>query len=76
VTEISCQEVWRALSDYIDGETEADLRTLVESHLNACPRCKSVYDGTKNIAKLVAEGLEYEMPEGFSKRLYDKIKDK
>jgi len=26
--------------------------------------------------KLVGDGVEYQMPEGFSKRLYDKIKDK
>jgi len=24
--------------------------------------------------KLVADGMEYQMPEGFSRRLYDKIK--
>jgi len=24
----------------------------------------------------VGDGVEYQMPEGFSKRLYDKIKDK
>ena len=76
MTEISCHEAWRAASDYVDAEMDADLRTRVEAHLKVCPRCKSIYDGTKNIAKLVAEGLEYELPEGFSKRLYDKIKDK
>ena len=33
-------------------------------------------DGTKNVIKLVGDGVEYEMPEGFSKRLYNKIKGK
>ncbi|MGO9841437.1 MAG: anti-sigma factor family protein [Candidatus Acidiferrales bacterium] len=62
MTETSCQEVCRALPDYADGEMEADLRTRVEAHLKVCPRCKSIYDGTKNIAKLVAKCLSTRCP--------------
>jgi hypothetical protein len=31
-------------------------------------------DGTKNVVKLIADGVEFEIPEGFSKRLYERIK--
>lgn len=76
VVEISCLEVWREISNYIDGEIDADLRARMEAHFKVCAHCKAVYDGTKNVVKLVADGVEYQMPEGFSQRLYEKIKSK
>jgi anti-sigma factor (TIGR02949 family) len=76
VIEISCLEVWREISNFIDGELDADLRTRMEAHFKVCAHCKAIYDGTKNVIKLVGDGVEYEMPEGFSKRLYNKIKGK
>jgi anti-sigma factor (TIGR02949 family) len=74
--EISCLEVWREISNFIDGELDADLRTRMEAHFKVCAHCRAIYDGTKNVIKLVGDGVEYEMPEGFSKRLYNKIKEK
>jgi anti-sigma factor (TIGR02949 family) len=76
VIEISCLEVWREISNYIDGEIDAELRARMESHFKACAHCKAVYDGTKNVVMLVGDGVEYQMPEGFSQRLYQKIKNK
>jgi hypothetical protein len=46
----------------------------MEAHLKACAHCKAVLDGTRNVVKLVADGVEYDLPQGFSKRLYEKIK--
>jgi anti-sigma factor (TIGR02949 family) len=76
VIEISCLEVWREISNFVDGELDAELRTRMEAHFKVCAHCKAIYDGTKNVIKLVGDGVEYQMPEGFSKRLYDKIKGK
>jgi len=66
VIEISCLEVWREISNFLDGE----------AHFKVCAHCTAILDGTKNVVKLVGDGVEYQMPEGFSKRLYDKIKAK
>ena len=76
VIEISCLEVWREISNYIDGDLDAELRTRMEAHFKVCAHCKAVVDGTRNVVKLVADGVEYELPDGFSQRLYDKIIDK
>jgi len=35
---------------------------------------RRVLDGTRNVVKLMADGIEYQMPEGFSRRLFDRIK--
>jgi anti-sigma factor RsiW len=72
--EISCPEVWREISNYVDDDVALQLRARMESHLKACAHCKAVLDGTRNVVKLVAGGVEYDLPEGFSKRLYEKIK--
>jgi anti-sigma factor (TIGR02949 family) len=74
VTEISCMEVCREISNYVDSDVERDLCARMEAHFKACAHCKAILDGTQNIVKLVADGIEYPVPEGFSKRLYNKIK--
>jgi anti-sigma factor (TIGR02949 family) len=76
VIEISCLEVWREISNYLDGEVDAELRSRMEAHFKTCAHCKAVLDGTRNVVKLVGDGIEYQVPEGFSKRLYDKIMNK
>jgi hypothetical protein len=48
----------------------------MEAHFKVCAHCTAVLDGTKNVVKLVADGVEYELPEGFSQRLQSKLKDK
>jgi hypothetical protein len=48
----------------------------MEAHFKACAHCSAVLDGTRNVVKLVADGVEYDLPEGFSQRLYKQIKDR
>ena len=76
VIEMSCIEVWREISNYIDGDVDAELRARMEAHFRVCAHCKAVVDGTRNVVKLVADGVEYALPDGFSQRLYNKLVDK
>ena len=76
VIEISCLEVWREISNYVDQDVAPELRARMEAHFKTCAHCKAVLDGTKNVVKLVADGVEFEIPKGFSDRLYSKIKGK
>ncbi len=76
VIEISCPEVWREISNYIDDEVDPGLRARMEAHFRVCTHCTAVLDGTKNVVKLVADGVEYELPSGFSESLYNKIKNR
>ena len=75
VIEISCLEVWREISNYIDDGVDAELRARMEAHFKVCAHCKAVLDGTRNVVKLVGDGVEYQMPDGFSQRLYNRIKE-
>lgn len=73
--EISCEEVWREVSNYVDEDLVPELRASIEAHLKVCAHCKAIVDGTQNVVKLVADGVEYPLPDGFSKRLYNKVKN-
>ena len=76
VIEVSCLEVWREISNYIDGEIDAELRVRMEAHFRTCAHCKAVLEGTQNVVKLIGDGVVFEIPEGFSERLYRKIHEK
>ena len=71
--EISCSEVWREISNYIDDAVDPELRARMEAHFKVCKHCSAVLDGTRNVVKLVADGAEFEVPAGFGSRLYDKL---
>ena len=72
--EISCVEVWREISNYLDGEVSAELRDRMEAHFEVCKHCTAVLDGTRNVVQLVGDGRVFPMPQGFSERLYKKIR--
>jgi hypothetical protein len=55
VIEISCAEIWREISNYLQGEISAELRDRMHAHFEVCKHCSA-------------------MPEGFSRRLYRKIR--
>ena len=73
VIEISCVEVWQEISNFIDGDIGPELRTRMEAHFKLCKHCSAVLDGTKNIVKLIADGAEFDVPESFGSRLYDRL---
>jgi anti-sigma factor (TIGR02949 family) len=74
VIEISCLEVCKEISNYIDNDVSPELRARMEAHFKACAHCTAILDGSRNVVKLVADGVEYQMPTGFSKRLHDRIR--
>jgi len=76
VIEISCLEVWREISNYLDDDIDANLRVRMEAHFRVCAHCKAILDGTGNVVKLIADQAEYQVPEGFSRRLFDKVRNR
>ena len=75
IIEISCVEVWREISNYLDEEISPEMRGRMEAHFKVCAHCTAVLDGTRNIVGLVGDGRVFPTPDGFSKRLYKKIQN-
>jgi anti-sigma factor RsiW len=71
--EISCVEVWREISNYLDGEISPEARERMEAHFKVCAHCTAVLDGMRNVVGLVGDGRVFQMPDGFSKRLQERI---
>lgn len=70
---ITCAEVRRELSNYIEDDVTQELRIRIDQHVSACPGCKAVYDGVRNMLTLVSTGEIIQLPLGFSARLYRRL---
>ena len=70
---VNCEQVWLEVSNYIDGEVEASLRSAMEEHFQTCTRCRSVLEGTRNVVQLFGDERMLEVPVGFSRRLQKKL---
>jgi Putative zinc-finger len=73
VREIDCYQVRRELSDYLEGDLTPELRLQIEDHLRGCSHCTAVYDGLRNIVRLMGDEKVIELPEGFGRRLHDRF---
>lgn len=71
--EISCLEVIRELSNYIDVDVTPELREQIVAHLPGCLHCTAVYDGLRNTITLIGDGRSFDLPAGFSHRLRSRL---
>jgi len=71
--EISCSDVIRELSNYIDKGVTSRLREQTLAHLSGCSRCTAVYNGLRNAITLTGDGRAFDLPAGFSQRLRAKL---
>ncbi len=71
--EISCEHVWREVSNYLDQEIDAKLRARMEAHFKVCAHCAAVLDGARNLVAIVGDGRAFELPRGFRERLRARI---
>jgi hypothetical protein len=73
IVEISCKEVWRQISDYVDNDVDAELKARLEFHFERCRDCKAILDGTRNVVALIGDDQAFEFPEGISDRLTNSL---
>lgn len=69
----TCEQVWREISNYIDGVVAPALRSSMDQHFKTCARCASVLAGTKNVVALYGDERMLEVPAGFSRRLENRL---
>ena len=70
---LTCKEVWREISNYIDDAVSPEMREELELHLAYCRHCTAIVDAVHNIIILVADGRTFSLPVGFSDRLKARI---
>jgi anti-sigma factor RsiW len=65
-----CKEMLRSLSDYIDGELEAELCAEIELHMAGCGNCRVVVDTLNKTVSLYREHGHEPVPPEAKDRLY------
>ena len=69
IVEISCFEVWKHISDYVDDDVESGLKARLEYHFERCNHCRVLLDGTRNVVALIGDEQAFELPSGASQRI-------
>ena len=71
--QITCKQLLKELTDYVDGSLDAGARVALEAHLAKCPNCWVVCDTTKKTIE-VFKGMDpYPLPEDVKGRLMKAI---
>jgi hypothetical protein len=70
---VSCEQVWREVSNYVDGDVDTALRSAMNEHFVSCKRCASLLAGVRNVVQLYGDERMLEVPAGFSRRLQKRI---
>jgi hypothetical protein len=69
IVEISCFEVWRRLSDYVDDDVAPGLKARLTYHFARCRDCKALLDGTRNVIALIGDEQAFDLPAGAGQRI-------
>lgn len=71
--EVSCHEIWREISNYLDNDVDPGLRRRMEQHFANCRHCAALLDSTHNVLMLIGDNRAFALPADFSNRLYAKL---
>lgn len=76
VPAMTCEELLKALNDYVDNETVQAVCREFADHLAGCNPCQIVVDNIRNTIRLYKDGALYPMPEAFSNCMRDALRAK
>ena len=70
----NCSQLLGSLSEYVDGELDDELCTLLEQHLEGCEDCRIVVDTLRKTVYLYhASSQEANIPLDIRTRLYKSL---
>jgi hypothetical protein len=72
---VKCEDVWREISNYFEGDLDPALKLAMEDHFVQCTGCQSVHDGMRNVIELYGEIAMFTLPAGFHSRLRGRLSD-
>jgi hypothetical protein len=71
--QMTCQEVWAEISNYVEGTLDKTLKQRMDLHFAACRECQSVLDGVRNVVKLAGDERAFPPPRELSRNLRAKL---
>jgi len=70
---MQCEQIWREVSNYLEGDVDAGLRASMDEHFGSCAKCRSVLEGMRDVVRLYGDERMVELPSGFSLRMEKRI---
>lgn len=66
---MTCKDLLKELTDYLDGTIDDRTRSELEDHLNWCHNCYVICNTTKQTVEIYRDSRLYELPETLRTRL-------
>ena len=73
---ITCEDLWREISNYLDGEVGPELQVAIDGHLRDCKSCAAVFAGARNVNELYGDERMQQVPSGYSSRLHQALESR
>lgn len=70
---VNCEEVWRQISNYLEGDLTPEMREAIELHVRGCSRCTAVLDGTRNVVTLYGDDRMIALPANFTQKWQQRL---
>ncbi len=70
---MTCKELLKELTDYLDGTLDDRTRSELEDHLNWCHDCFVICNTTKMTVEIYHDSKLYELPDDLRGRLENAI---
>lgn len=70
---MNCEQMLREISNYLDGELDAAVRSAMDEHFRGCQRCTSLLAGMRNVVTLFGDERMVEAPLGLGYRLQRRL---
>ena len=71
-----CNNCLQQISDYLDGQMDADLKKRLEEHMGSCHSCKVIFDSTRKTIELYCDGKLFQLPGDVRQRLHAALRQK
>jgi len=72
---VKCDDVWREISNYLDGDLDPEVKRAMDDHFAQCRQCVAVRDGMRNVVSLYGSEQMFTLPTGFHPRLHRRLVD-
>jgi predicted anti-sigma-YlaC factor YlaD len=66
---VTCKDFLKELNEYLDDESQAQVRQEIEEHLNECPNCWVICDTTRKTIEIYRGMDPYPIPPAVHDRL-------
>ena len=66
---MNCDELLKALNEYVDGEVDPGVCAEFERHLAGCNPCQVVVDNIRKTIRLYQDGRPLELPDRLREHL-------